>query len=155
VTEPYSIPVYSRGGFDSLTVKKQLAGRIIDVEKPAIILHLGDHDPSGVSIYEELKADVEAFVKTDGGEVEFRRVALTPAIINEYGLPSDPDKESKEGRAKNWTGGSYQLEALPPDTLEAILDAAIRDVIDLNQLDASRAQEENDRASIAAKVDQL
>src|SRR5690606_30299136 len=45
--EPYSVPVYSSGGFDSLTAKKRLADRICRIGKPTVILHLGDYDPSG------------------------------------------------------------------------------------------------------------
>ncbi|MDW3118268.1 MAG: hypothetical protein R8G60_11145 [Roseovarius pacificus] len=41
VAEPFSVRAYSSGGFDSLTAKKDLANRIVRVEKPAIILPPG------------------------------------------------------------------------------------------------------------------
>jgi hypothetical protein len=65
VSAPFSVRAYSSGGFDSLTARKDLADRVVGVEKPAIILHLGDDDPSGVSIFDCLAQDVTAFVGAD------------------------------------------------------------------------------------------
>ena len=55
VCEPYSVPVYSCSGFDSLTAKYDLKEEISRIRtyqgKATVIMHLGDLDPSGVSIY--------------------------------------------------------------------------------------------------------
>jgi hypothetical protein len=61
VAHRYSVEVYSSSGFDSLTAKKNLADRICRIGKPAVILHLGDYDPSGESIFESVAEDVAAF----------------------------------------------------------------------------------------------
>src|SRR5215212_7075891 len=84
---PYSVPVYSCSGFDSLTAKHDLARSCAQTftyrGKPTVILHLGDLDPSGVSIYESMREDVLAFVagdvpRLDADEVAmFDRIALT------------------------------------------------------------------------------
>jgi hypothetical protein len=133
VAEWFSVRVYSSGGFDSLTAKKRLADRICDMEKPAVILHLGDFDPSGVSIFESVAADVEAFVMADRPhglvEVQFERVALTREQVQAYDLPTAPAKAS-DTRSKTWTGGTCQLEALPPNVIADILRAAIKKRID-------------------------
>jgi hypothetical protein len=80
VARAYSITVYSCSGFDSTTAKKDIADRICREGRRAVILHLGDHDPSGVSIFEAAAEDVAAFVAADRPHglctVEFRRVAL-------------------------------------------------------------------------------
>ena len=133
VAEWFSVQVYSSGGFDSLTAKKRLADRICEMEKPAIILHLGDFDPSGVSIFESVAADVEAFVIADRPhglvEVQFERVALTREQVEAYGLPTAPAKAS-DTRSKTWTGGTCELLALPPNVIAGILCAAIERRID-------------------------
>ena len=81
VSEPFSVKVYSSGGFDSLTAKKDLANRICRIGKPTVILHLGDYDPSGVGIFESVASDVSEFVKADRYHgltvVDFERIALT------------------------------------------------------------------------------
>lgn len=155
VAEPYSIPVYSSGGFDSLTSKKRLADRICSIGKKAVVLHLGDYDPSGVSIFDSVAADVAAFVEADRPwatvSVEFVRVALRPAQVIAYDLPTAPPKAT-DTRAKTWEGGTCQLEALPPNVIADILKDAIWKHLDFDQLDKDRAQEEIDRRNIAGAL---
>jgi hypothetical protein len=151
VAERFSVPVYSSGGFDSLTAKKRLADRICDMEKEAIILHLGDYDPSGVSIFDSVAADVTAFVMADRPHglvsVEFERVALTSEQVQGHGLPEAPAKAS-DSRSKTWTGGTCQLEALPPDAIASILKAAIERRIDWGQFNADLEAQAHDRLMI-------
>jgi hypothetical protein len=150
VASEYSIKVYSSSGFDSLTAKKNLADRICDIGKRAVILHLGDYDPSGESIFESVAEDVEAFVKADwpGIDVEFRRVALTAAQVEEYDLPTAPPKAT-DTRSKSWTGETCQLEALAPDDIASLLRTAIETAIDPEQLAYDRAREVVDRRRLA------
>jgi hypothetical protein len=46
----YGLPVISSSGFDSLTMKYELAQDIIEDGRPTAVLHIGDLDPSGVCI---------------------------------------------------------------------------------------------------------
>ena len=151
VAEQYSVPVYSSGGFDSLTTKKRLADRICAIEKEAVILHLGDYDPSGVSIFDSVAEDVNAFVMADRPHglvnVEFERVALTQAQVWAYDLPTAPAKAT-DSRSKSWSGGTCQLEALPPDIIANILRGAIERRIDWEQFDRDVIAEERDRRMI-------
>ncbi|MBN9552478.1 MAG: hypothetical protein J0H31_27395 [Alphaproteobacteria bacterium] len=155
VAETYSIPVYSSGGFDSLTAKKRLADRICEMGKPTVILHLGDFDPSGQSIFDSVAADVTAFVEEDRPwatvRVSFERVALTADQVREYDLPTAPAK-STDTRSKTWQGGTCQLEALPPDVIAAILRGAIFTHIDFDQLQGDREQEAIDLRNIAGAL---
>lgn len=152
VAERYSIRCFSSSGFDSLTAKKALADRICDIGKPAIILHLGDFDPSGVSIFNTMAEDVAAFVKADrpwpAVTARFRRVALTELQIARYKLPTAPAKKS-DSRSASWRGDTCQLEALPPDTIAAILDAEIRRVLNKTLYDFDLVQEEIVRRNLA------
>src|SRR5919106_6121996 len=120
VAERYSVRCYSSSGFDSLTAKKRLADRICAMGKPAVILHLGDFDPSGESIFETIAEDVAAFVHADRPHglvtVQFERVALTEEQVELYSLETAPPKAS-DTRAKSWSGGTCQLEALAPDQI--------------------------------------
>jgi hypothetical protein len=69
VCEPYSIPVYSCSGFDSLSGKyelKESCWRAFTYKgRRTVILHLGDHDPS-LSIY-SLGLALGAFVSGPNG----------------------------------------------------------------------------------------
>jgi len=151
IASPYSIDVYSCSGFDSLTAKKNLADRICRIGKRAIILHLGDYDPSGESMFEAVSEDVAAFVRSDRPwatvDVQFKRVALTKAQVAEYGLPTAPPKAS-DSRSAKWQGETCQLEALSPKQIGDLLQAAILEHLDLDRLAGDRAQEEVERRLI-------
>ncbi|WP_240611616.1 hypothetical protein [Roseovarius nitratireducens] len=150
VSAPFSVRAYSSGGFDSLTAKKDLADRIVRIEKPAIILHLGDYDPSGVSIFDSVAQDVTAFVEADRPHghvtVDFHRIALTRAQVAEYDLPTAPAKASTH--SKNWNGGTCQLEALPPNIIADILKEALWQHIDPSQYLEDCEAEKADREQI-------
>jgi hypothetical protein len=156
--EPYSVPVYSCSGFDSLTAKHGLARHcartFIYRGKPTVILHLGDHDPSGVSIYESMKEDVLAFVAGDLSHVRpeavvsFERVALRPHHIDHYQLTTYPPKAT-DLRSGRWSGETCQLEALPPDTLAGVLNDAVTWHLDHDVLIEDREAEAQERRQIA------
>ena len=151
VAEPFSVQAFSSGGFDSLTAKKDLADRICRKGKPTIILHLGDFDPSGESIFDSVAQDVSEFVKADRWHgltvVDFERVALTREQVRHYGLPTAPPKAS-DTRSKSWDGGTCQLEALPPDVIAGILEKQIERHLDPDQLASDWEQEEAEREEI-------
>lgn len=141
VAEEYSVPVYSSSGFDSLTAKKHLADRICQIGKPAVILHLGDFDPSGEAI-------VEADKPWGTISVQFQRVALTADQIQAYTLPTAPPKAS-DSRTRAWRGETCQLEALPPDAIADLLGKTISTYIDDEQYVHDLAIERWERQQIA------
>jgi hypothetical protein len=157
VLEDYSIPVYSCSGYDSLSAKYDLKEWCHDTycyrARQPVVLHLGDFDPSGESIYEVIRDDVRAFLESDiphvdPGEFVFRRVALTPELIDDYQLPMSPAKAS-DTRSKRWAGETCQLEALPPDALASVLRAEIEEHwLDPDLLAADREKEETAQRSI-------
>src|SRR5262245_65644102 len=57
-----------------------------------LVLHIGDHDPSGVSMFLAFLEDVEAFTRELGGQATFTRLAVTPQQMVEYRLPTAPPK---------------------------------------------------------------
>jgi hypothetical protein len=152
VANVLSVPVYSSSGFDSLTAKKDLADRIARISKPTFILHLGDFDPSGESIFRAAAEDVRAFVLADRidarADVEFRRVALTAAQVAAERLPTAPPKAS-DSRSRRWTGETCQLEALPPNRLADLLQQEIEGVLDPVLLQADADMEVLERRQIA------
>jgi len=152
IAERYSASVYSCSGFDSLTAKKNIAERVCTKGKQSVILHLGDYDPSGVAIFEAVAQDVQAFVKADRPHgycsVEFRRVALTLEQVQQYALPTAPAK-STDSRSKSWEGETCQLEALAPNQIAALLQAAIEQHIDMRLLTTNLALEKEERQRLS------
>jgi hypothetical protein len=162
VSRPYSVPVYSCSGFDSLTAKYDLVKDIAEAftyrGRRTAVLHLGDYDPSGENIFDVIAEDVHVFLismiphKDPRSVALFRRVALTPELIREHNLPESPAKAS-DSRSKAWGGrGTCQLEALPPDVLANVLESEIRGYLDLAILEADRADDIPTRRMIAREL---
>jgi hypothetical protein len=151
VTEYYSVPVYSAGGFSSLTANYEIAERALARGVPTVLLHVGDFDPSGESIFTAMSEDAAAFVKADrvveNLEIKAVRVALTAEQVAGYDLPTAPPKKSDK-RSKTWKGNTCQLEALPPDVLAEIVEDAIVEQLDLDRLARVLAAEASDRAEL-------
>ncbi|MEE8408304.1 MAG: tyrosine-type recombinase/integrase [Myxococcota bacterium] len=63
VAHELGVPVYSSGGFDSLTTKREAAQRILERHRPTVVLHIGDYDPSGLSIFDSAAEDITAMVR--------------------------------------------------------------------------------------------
>ena len=151
VAERYSVSVYSCSGFDSITAKKMIADRACAAGKRAVILHLGDYDPSGVSLFKAVAEDVAEFVEKDRPHgycsVEFVRVALTAEQVRAYALPTAPAKAT-DSRSKRWQGETCQLEALTPAQIAELLNDAILAQLDLQQLTSDIAAEEIERVQL-------
>jgi hypothetical protein len=159
VCEPYSIPVYSCSGFDSVSAKYQLKEAcwraFVYQGRRTAILHLGDYDPNGESIFNDgLVEDIYAFLARDVPHkaphevATFERVALKVDHIERFNLPTAPPK-STDSRTRNWQGAATcQLEALPPDVLGGLLDATIKTYLNLAVYELDLRAEEEERRSI-------
>lgn len=161
VCKPYSVPVYSCSGFDSLTVKHDLKEDIVNTEtyegKSTVILHLGDHDPSGESIFESMRDDVLAFIEHDWAGLpyadaddaaRFERVLLTADQAAEWNLAPTPAKKSDSRSAAWGSRPTYQLEAVPPDVLAQVLRARIEGALDMEQVENDREHEAQARGQL-------
>jgi hypothetical protein len=138
IANPLGATVMSGGGFDSLTDKHNFAAALAAHDRPTEVLHIGDHDPSGVSMFLAFLEDVEAFTRDLGGNAVFTRLVVTPAQIAQYDLPTAPPKDT-DRRAFN--GQTCQAEALSPDVLAQIVRDAIEARIDLNILERVKKRE--------------
>src|SRR5262245_45052967 len=112
VAHPFGVTVMSGGGFDSTTDRHNFAAALAGHDRPTEVLHIGDHDPSGVSMFLAFLEDVEAFTRELGGSAIFTRLAVTPQQIGEYRLPTAPPKATDR---RPFAGETCQAEALPPD----------------------------------------
>lgn len=165
-TGAYRIGVASSSGFDSLTAKYELYRdadyRYSEHDQRTVLLHLGDHDPSGVSLYESMAEDLEAFCDDRGqsGLIEVRRVALLPEQITALGLLTKsedvkPTDDRSRGFIERGLEPAAQLEAVPPDTLSEIVREAVEDALDMDILDASRERESAEYDEVQEKLDEV
>lgn len=155
VAGDYGITTYSAGGFNGLTDKYETAERLAEQDRPSIVLHCGDYDPSGLSIVDALAQDVTALAEGIDwrAEIEFRRIVVTPEQIERYSLPSAPQKAT-DNRG-DWMAETVQAEALPPDVLAAEIREAIEAVTDAEALEEARETGRRERQEILDTLEGL
>ena len=118
VCDRYGVPYVATRGFPSITLLFDSAQAMAATGKPATVFYFGDFDASGQSISDGLEDNLRHF----GADATVTRVALNPAQINAYDLPTRPGRltDSRQaGFAARFGGASVELDALP--------DAAPRD----------------------------
>lgn len=144
VAKPYCIDVIGSGGFDSLTSKYTLARQAASCGR-LTVLHVGDHDPSGVHIAKNLQEDVGAFATRLGGEFEVVRVAVLPEHIERYSLVTAPPKKTDN---RSFEGETVQAEALDPSEIATLLDDAIQTRFDFDAYSNILLREEDARGAL-------
>jgi hypothetical protein len=137
IAEPFGLEVCSSGGFDSVTDKHRIGKKWRD--EKVTVLHIGDYDPGGKSIFDSLRDDIGAFSSHYGGDIEFVRVAITAEQAKQYDLPSAPPKE-KDRRSFD-SNETWQAEALEPRILAEILSEAIEQRVDRALYEAKLKEE--------------
>lgn len=105
------------------------------VEK-VTILHLGDHDPSGIDMTRDITDRMLEFIAGDGfpyRNVQIKRIALNMDQIEEYNPPPNPAKDTDSrfaGYADLYGEESWELDALEPRTLVNLIRTEVRSAID-------------------------
>jgi hypothetical protein len=149
IADPFGIEVMSSGGFDSLTDKHRMGRRWH--AQSITVMHLGDHDPSGVHVFSSLADDIRAFAGTYNADVEFVRLAVTPEQARFYNLPSAPPKPTDNRRFDGEE--TWQCEALDPRTLAEIVRSAIEERLDLEIYEAVLRAELEARQVVLAAIE--
>jgi hypothetical protein len=108
------------------------------------ILHLGDHDPSGIDMTRDITTRVLEFIEGDGFDpaaVTIKRIALNMDQIEQYNPPPNPAKETDsrfESYIQIYGEESWELDALEPNVLVNLIRGEIRPLIDFEKWDARR-----------------
>jgi hypothetical protein len=140
------VPVLALGGYGSQTYVDEVVADVAQLDRPAVLLYAGDHDPSGEDI------DRDFVARTDCWD-EVRRVALTAEQVEQHGLPPQPGKEL-DSRARGFVerhGRLVQVElyALPPDVLRQLFVDAIAEFWDTTVYEQALQEEAADRHVLA------
>jgi hypothetical protein len=141
-TEVYDVPLMTARGYSSLTFVHSAAMTIRAKGKPAYIFHFGDLDPSGVDAARDIEAKLRRYAPD--AEVHFERPAVTRAQVDEWNLPTRPTKQT-DTRAKNFTGTSVELDAIPARKLRELVRECIERHVDQRQLEVLKVAEASER----------
>ena len=61
----YSVPVFSNGGNNSISAQRQVVDHALGRDVPTVLLHVGDFDPYGESIFTAFVENAQAFLEKD------------------------------------------------------------------------------------------
>jgi hypothetical protein len=149
-TDKWDVPLMIARGFASESFLWSTANTIRrqgEDGKDVVIYQLGDHDPSGIAAWEHVQTRLAEFAPDV--DIEFERLAVTESQITEYDLPTRPTKAT-DSRAKNFTGDSVEVDAIPTSTLRDIVETAIWSWIDPDALRITQMVEAEELKALRA-----
>lgn len=142
-------PFFSCRGYTSQSEMWLAAQRFIvqnEIRENCFIIHLGDHDPSGIDMTRDITERLELF----GAYVEVNRIALTMDQVNKYNPPPNPAKITDTRSSKyirEFGNESWELDALEPQMLAEFITnevTALRDDEIYERICAREAKEKNE-----------
>jgi hypothetical protein len=154
VCRRWDVPYLSCRGYGSQSVMWVSGRRIGGRERqPTIILHFGDHDPSGM----DMSRDIVDRLKVFGVHVDFRRLALNRDQVDKYAPPPNPAKIT-DSRARAYIvehgDESWELDALNPSVLSALVEDEIGTILDHELWAQEVEREQLARARLQAVADE-
>lgn len=147
------VPYFSCRGYTSQSEMWGAAQRLTqweDAGQETVVLHLGDHDPSG----QDMTRDVSDRLETFGAKTTIKRLALNFAQIEAYNPPPNPAKitdSRAKGYIKKFGRSSWELDALEPKVISDLIEDEIETYIDSRAWDKS-AKAMQEHLAILKKV---
>lgn len=122
------VPHLACKGYMSASEMRACAMRYCEKEqegRDVVILHLGDHDPSGIDMTRDIEDRLREFCLRHGHMgPEVKRIALNMNQVRAYNPPPNPAKIT-DTRAKSYISRfgneSWELDALPPNDLADLI----------------------------------
>ena len=144
------VPYFACRGYASQSEMWGAAQRLIEREragKTTTIIHLGDHDPSGVDMTRDIQDRLELF----GSSALVKRIALLTEQVEEYDPPPNPAKTTDARYAsysQQYGDESWELDALEPRVIVNLIREAVESLIDEDAWEESQGQQETGRRQL-------
>lgn len=143
----WDIPILAARGYPSGTVLREFAEQHLipanDAGQTPIILHLGDHDPSGIDMTRDLEERIALFCRESAEDGPVIRIALTRDQIDEVRPPENPAKSTDSRFAayrKVHGTSSWELDALNPRYLNDLVEMHVKTAVDQDAWDDRQAE---------------
>ena len=153
------VPYMACKGYLSASEAWRAGQRFMRAERQGrrlVLIHLGDHDPSGIDMTRDNGERVELFSRESG--VEVRRIALNMDQVDQYTPPPNPAKLT-DSRASDYVEKfgytSWELDALEPRVLDKLINDEIRTLIDDDVWSETESEEEERRTILAQLHDRF
>lgn len=149
ISSKLDVPCFSCRGYVSASEMWSAAQRFIrqDHRERRVILHLGDHDPSGKDMTRDIAERLDIF----GADVEVQRIALNWDQIDQYSPPPNPAKltDSRAGAyIAEFGHESWELDALEPKVLTGLIREHVDALTDRTLLADAIRREDTDKEEL-------
>lgn len=143
------VPHFSCRGYTSQSEMWSAAQRFRNqfYRERRVIIHLGDHDPSGI----DMTRDIQERLLLFGADVEVRRIALTMEQIEMFNPPPNPAKLSDaraSGYIHRYGNESWELDALEPKIISSLIKSEVTALMDEELFTECVDKENADKAHI-------
>lgn len=146
-----NVPFFACRGYVSQSELHSAAKRHLQHERRGAqvhVVHLGDHDPSGI----DMTRDIEDRLRMFGTTSLVHRVALNRDQIDQYNPPPNPAKLT-DSRAGGYIAehgrSSWELDALEPRIIEELVTDEVWSWCDRDAWDAQAARQREGREQLA------
>ena len=120
-----------------------------------LLIHLGDHDPSGIDMSRDIEERIRDVFRCH--KLEFRRIALNMDQVEELNPPRNPAKLT-DSRARDYIAlygeYSWELDAIPPTTLSELVQTTLDSYKDQGKWEDRTALQEQQRSQLQQVSDQ-
>lgn len=137
ICKKLQVPYFSCRGYTSQSEMWTAAQRLIEYaeqDQRPYIVHLGDHDPSGIDMSRDIQDRLDLFMEHHGFlPPSFKRLALNMDQITKYKPPPNPAKVTDSrstGYIKKHGQKSWELDALEPTVMSSLISTAVLEVRD-------------------------
>nr|WP_272887283.1 hypothetical protein [Stutzerimonas stutzeri] len=157
----FDVPMLAARGYPSGTVLRDFAESHL---LPAIkngqfvrVLHLGDHDPSGIDMTRDLVDRISMFTYGMVTDSDIDRIALTMDQVDEVKPPENPAKSTDSRFAsyrREYGTSSWELDALTPQYLNNLVEMHIESHIDPDSWQVKEQRVLTIKQQISARADE-
>ena len=149
------VAYFSCRGYTSQSELWAAAQRHLAFEKKGqdvFVIHLGDHDPSGI----DMSRDIQGRLSMFGASTVVQRIALNMDQVEEYQPPPNPAKMTDArfgGYSAKYGDESWELDALEPKVLDVMIRENIENLMDRELWEARYESQEQDRKLLRAAAE--
>lgn len=149
VCEELRIPYFSCRGYTSQSEMWRHGERYRDIvlaDQVPVLIHLGDHDPSGIDMSRDIQDRMGLFINRREKAWPIIRIALNMDQVQQYEPPPNPAKITDSraaGYIEEFGEESWELDALEPEVLAELIRSEVLDYRDQDAYDEQMQKEED------------
>lgn len=150
------VPYFACRGYNSQSEMWRSSRRLARYAKNGqtpVIIHLGDHDPSGIDMTRDMTDRAELFARMP---IKIERIALNYDQVVKYNPPPNPTKLT-DTRATEYIrqhgASSWELDALEPRVIQSLIRDTVAEYTDQALLNETLALEQQHKSILETVVD--